>query len=81
MDEVPVKSTLLIRYGKGSLNLAEPTTRNPLQHDPAIPNTVICAETFRLALFVMVCRRKWLRESIHDADLAHQQLPSPPPPR
>jgi len=42
----------VIKYAKGSTNVADPVSRNPL-YDPATPNTIICVGTLGVVLSVM----------------------------
>jgi len=45
--------SFVIKYAKGSTNVADPVSRNPLLYDPATPNTVICVGTLGVVLSVM----------------------------
>ena len=68
----------VIKCAKGSTNVADPVSRNPLLYDPATPNTVICVGTLGVVLSVMTRGQKRSKELRHDADLSHQHLPPLP---
>ena len=68
----------VVKYAKGSTNLADPVSRNPLLYDPATPNTVICVGTLGVLLSVMTRGQKRSKELRQDADLSHQHSPLPP---
>jgi len=52
----------VIKYTKGSTNVADPVSRNSLLYDPATPNMVICVGILGVVLSVMTRGQKRSKE-------------------